>query len=289
MSSLWMLAAGLAFALMGVCVKYAAVTFSAAELVFWRSFGTTVMSALLLMRRGLPLSTTRFGMHTHRGVAGFVSLFMFFYALTQLPIATAMTLNYTSPLFVAVLFTVLTRERVGGKLAAALAIGFAGAALLLRPSIGADAWWPALVGLGSGALAAVAYWNVQQLVRAREPVERVVFYFGVYSTLGAVVWMLPQTWHPVTQANAWSLVGVAVFGTIGQLMLTVAYGKGKALVSAALSYSGIVFSAILGAAVFGERLPAIAWAGIALIVAAGMMALRFGPRRTGAETVATHD
>jgi drug/metabolite transporter (DMT)-like permease len=284
-----MLAAGLAFALMGVCVKYAAVTFSAAELVFWRSFGTMVMSALLLMHRGLPLATKRFGMHTHRGVSGFVSLFMFFYALTELPIATAMSLNYTSPLFVAVLFTALTRERVGGMLVAALGIGFAGAALLLRPSIGADQWWPAVVGLGSGALAAVAYWNVQQLVRADEPVERVVFYFALFSTAGAFVWMLPQTWHPVTRSNAWSLVGVAVFGTIGQLLLTEAYGKGKALVSAALSYSGIVFSAILGAVVFGERLPAIAWAGIVLIVAAGMMALRYGPRRPGAESVATND
>jgi drug/metabolite transporter (DMT)-like permease len=289
MSSLWMLAAGLAFALMSVCVKFASTSFSAAELVFWRSLGTLAMSALLLLRKGLPLSTTRLGMHTHRGVAGFVSLFMFFYALTELPIATAMTLNYTSPLFVAVLFTALTRERIGGKLAAALGVGFAGAALLLRPSIGEYQWWPALVGLGSGALAAVAYWNVQRLVRANEPVERVVFYFALYSTAGAFVWMLPQKWHPVTGSVAWSLAGVALFGTIGQILLTEAYGKGRALVSAALSYSGIVFTSILGIVVFDERLPTVAWVGIALIVAAGIMALRFGPRRSGPDPLVTND
>ncbi len=278
-----MLVAGLAFALMGVCVKFAAQTFSAAELVLYRSLGTLLMSALLLVRKGLPLTTRRLGMHAHRGVSGFVSLFMFFYALTELPIATAMTLNYTSPLFVAVLFTALTRQRVGAKLASALGIGFIGAALLLRPSIGADQWWPAAVGLGSGALAAVAYWNVQQLVRAEEPVERVVFYFALFSTAGAFVWMLPQTWHAVTIDNAASLAGVAVLGTIGQVLLTEAYGKGRALVSATLSYSGIVFSAILGVVVFDERLPLVAWSGIALIVAAGIIALRLGPRRPGPE------
>ena len=109
------------------------------------------------------------------------------------------------------------------------------------------------MGLGSGALAAVAYWNVQQLVRADEPVERVVFYFALYSTAGALVWMLPQTWHPVTWSNAGSLAGVAILGTIGQVLLTQAYGKGRPLVSAALSYSGIVFSAVLGMVVFGDR------------------------------------
>jgi S-adenosylmethionine uptake transporter len=61
------------------------------------------------------------------------------------------------------------------------------------------------------------------------------------------------------------------------------------LVSAALSYSGIVFSAILGIVVFEERLPVLAWFGIALIVAAGMMALRFAPRRPGPDALATND
>ncbi len=274
MQSLWMVAAGLAFAAMGICVKIASASFSAAELVFWRSLGTLVMSSLLLLHRRLPVTTTRFGMHTHRGVAGFVSLFMFFYALTELPVATAMTLNYTSPLFLAILFAVLTRERAGRKLAGALAAGFAGAALLLQPSLSGDQWWPAVVGLGSGALAAVAYWNVQQLVRADEPVERVVFYFALYSTAGALVWMLPQTWHPVTWSNVGSLAGVAVLGTIGQVLLTQAYGKGRPLVSAALSYSGIVFSAVLGMVVFGDRLPLLSWLGVALIVVAGLVAVQ---------------
>jgi S-adenosylmethionine uptake transporter len=145
------------------------------------------------------------------------------------------------------------------------------------------------VGLGSGALAAVAYWNVQQLVRADEPVERVVFYFALYSTAGALVWMLPQTWHPVTWSNAGSLAGVAILGTIGQVLLTQAYGKGRPLVSAALSYSGIVFSAVLGMVVFGDRLPLLSWLGIALIVAAGLVAVQARQQAKVAPPQVTND
>lgn len=279
MQSLYMLTASLCFALMGVFVKLGAPHFSTAEMVFWRSLLSMVMTAALLWRAGTGIRTVRLGMHVHRGVAGFVSLFMFFYALTLLPVATAMTLNYTSPLFVALLFVVLSHERIRPLLWFSVVLGFVGAVLLLRPTITPSQLWPALVGLGSGVVSAVAYWNVRQLVQADEPEERVVFYFALFSTLGALVWMLPQTWHPIRLDNVGYLAGVGVFGTLAQLALTRAYGKGSAIVAAALSYSGIVFGAILGIIAFGERLPWIAWFGIVLIVGAGMIAVQIQPAR----------
>lgn len=277
MQSLWMVVAGLMFALMGVCVKIASADFTAAEMVFWRSLLSMAATSLLLHRAGHSVRTSRFGMHAHRGVSGFASLFMFFYALTALPVATATALNYTSPLFVAVLFTWLARERMRPMLGAAVALGFVGAVMLLRPTVTPAQVGPALVGLASGALSAVAYWNVRKLVQADEPEERVVFYFALFSAAGALVWMVPQDWTPITLANAAGLAGVGVFGTAGQLSMTRAYGKGPAVVAAALSYSGIVFAAILGAAIFGDRLPLVAWLGIALIVAAGIVAVQVQP------------
>ena len=114
MQSLWMVAAGLSFALMGVCVKFGAAQFSAAELVFYRALVQTAGAFALLTHQGLSVRTARFGMHVHRGVAGFVSLFTFFYALTSLPVATAMTLNYTSPVFLTLLLAVV-RARTAGR------------------------------------------------------------------------------------------------------------------------------------------------------------------------------
>jgi len=281
MQSLWMLAAGLAFALMGVFVKLAAEHHSAAELVFWRSIMQVAVAWALLRHLGLAVRTTRLGMHVHRGVAGFASLFTFFYALTALPVATAMTLNYSSPVFLAILLAVLARERPDWKLVSTVLLGFAGVALLLRPTFEDALWWPGLVGLVSGAISAIAFWNVRELVRADEPEARVVFYFGVFALLGSLVWMAPQPWHPPTRESAWFLVGVGAFGAFGQVAMTRAYGQGSTLVAAALSYSGIVFASVIGIAVFGDRLPAIAWVGIVLIVAAGIVAVGLRPDRRG--------
>jgi len=274
-----MLVASLGFALMGVFVKLGAPHFSAAEMVFWRSFLSMATTAALLWHAGMTIRTPRLGMHMHRGVSGFVSLFMFFYALTLLPVAMAMTLNYTSPLFVALLFTLMARERVGPMLWMTVVLGFIGAVMLLRPTITPAQLWPALVGLASGALSAVAYWNVRQLVQADEPEERVVFYFALFSTAGALVWMLPQPWHAVTMDNVGYLAGVGIFGTVAQLAMTRAYGKGPAIVSAALSYSGIVFAAVLGIVVFGDALPLVAWIGIVVIIVAGIIAVQLQPAR----------
>jgi len=202
---------------------------------------------------------------------------MFFYALTALPVATAMTLNYTSPVFLALLLAVMARERLRLRLVATILLGFAGCVLLLRPTVAGPQVWPALVGLASGAISAIAYWNVRELVRAQEPEARVVFYFGVFAGLGALIWMAPQTWHPITLANLPLLLGVGVFGGIGQLAMTRAYGKGSTLVTAALSYSGIVFSSVLGIAIWGDVLPLLAWVGIGLIVAAGIIAVQLQP------------
>jgi drug/metabolite transporter (DMT)-like permease len=277
MHSLWMLAAGLCFALMGAFVKMAAPDFSAAELILYRGVAQTFAAWVVLARAGQAVRTARLAMHAHRGVLGFVSLFMFFYAMTELPLATAMTLNYTSPIFLAVFLAFVARERPGGRLAAAVALGFAGAVLLLRPTLAQDDVWPALVGLASGATSAGAYWNVRQLVHAKEPESRVVFYFGLSITLGALVWMVPQDWHPVTLDNAVPLAGIGVFGAAGQFAMTRAFGRGRALVTAALSYSGIVFASALGIALWHDVLPIAAWLGIALIVVAGIIAVQLTP------------
>jgi S-adenosylmethionine uptake transporter len=279
MHALWMVVAGLAFALMGVFVKRAATEFTVAEIVLYRALGQMAVGWALLAATGATLRTARFGMHVHRGVAGFVSMFMFFYALSALPVATAITLNYTSPLFLVVLLAWLARERPSATLVGAVIAGFVGVVLLLRPAFGADQLWPGLVGLASGMLSSAAYWNVRELVRAREPEGRVVFYFGLIAAFGSLVWMAPQRWHPLTTIHAWDLVAVAAFGAAGQVAMTRAYGKGSTIVAAALSYSSIVFSSILGVLIVGDRLGWASWIGMLLIVAAGIIAVQLQLRQ----------
>ena len=94
---------------------------------------------------------------------------------------------------------------------------------------------------------------------------------------------------PSSESAPW-LLGVGAFGAFGQLAMTRAYGHGSTLVTAALSYSGIVFASVIGIAVFGDRLPLVAWLGIALIVAAGIAAVMLRPdRREDAASQVTND
>ena len=278
MKSSWMLVAATLFALMGVLVKHASAHFSSAELVFYRSvFGlVAIWLGIAIQRRQVfaPLVTTHLLAHVWRGLSGFVALVLFFYALGRLPLATAVTLNYTAPLFLAALSVGWLRERHGRGLLLAVLLGFVGIVLLLRPQVQSDAWLPALAGLVSGMLAAVAYVNIKRLGRLGEPEWRVVFYFTLLATLGGGGWMLLAGFTRPQLADLPVLSGIGITATFAQLALTRAYHRGRTLIVGALAYSTVVFSAVYGVVLFDERLPLIAWLGIALVVVAGIVAVR---------------
>jgi len=278
MKSSWMIVAATLFALMGVLVKQASGDFSSAELVFYRSaFGLVSIWSVIAWRSGrlfAPLATPHVRAHVWRGLSGFAALVLFFYALGRLPLATAVTLNYTAPLFLAVLSVWWLHEHHGRGLVAAVVIGFAGIVLLLRPQVEEQAWVPAFAGLVSGMLAAVAYVNIKLLGRLGEPEWRVVFYFTLLSTVGGGAWMLAAGFHKPAADDWVILAGIGVTATLAQLALTRAYHRGRTLTVGSLAYTTVGFSAIYGVVLFGETLPLMAWLGMALVVAAGVLAVR---------------
>ncbi|HEX5673904.1 MAG TPA: EamA family transporter, partial [Azonexus sp.] len=113
MQSLWMLVASLLFACMGVCVKLAAATHSAVEITFYRSFISLLIMFVLVRLRGVRLATPHWRWQISRGVVGFAALFAYFYAIILLPLATAVTLNYTSAIFLAI-YLALAGMRMSG-------------------------------------------------------------------------------------------------------------------------------------------------------------------------------
>ena len=277
MKSSWMLVAAALFALMGVLVKQASAHFSSAELVFYRSvLGLFAIWGMIAFgRRSLfaPLVTPHVRAHLWRGLSGFAALVLFFYALGRLPLATAVTLNYTAPLFLTALSAWWLHERHGRGLVGAVLLGFVGIVLLLRPQVQEQAWLPALAGLLSGFLAATAYVNVKNLGKLGEPEWRVVFYFTLLSTLGGGAWMLVAGFHRPAAADWPRLIGIGVTATLAQLALTRAYHRGRTLTVGALAYATVGFSAVYGALFFGERLPLVAWIGMAVVALAGILAV----------------
>ena len=159
MTSSWMLVAGALFALMGALAKMLSGQFSSTELAMYRSLiGLLAMGAFLFWRRE-TLRTPFLKGHFWRGVTGTVSLVASFYAMTHLPLALALTLNYTSPIWLTLLSALLLKERFNARVIFALALGFAGVAMLLRPAFASDQALAGMIGLASGFFAACAYFR----------------------------------------------------------------------------------------------------------------------------------
>ena len=190
MGALWMLVAGFLFGCMGVFVKLGAHYFSNLELVFYRSFLGLLMIYAIIRQQGLSVATHHWKPHLWRGISGSIALMLFFYCITTLPLATAVTLNYTSPLFLTILTMLAFKERFHAPLTFAIAVGFAGMVLLLQPTLERDQFIPGLLGLISGLFAGIAMLNVRELGLQGEPEWRVVFYFSLVATLFSGVAML---------------------------------------------------------------------------------------------------
>ncbi|MFO1270931.1 MAG: DMT family transporter [Rubrivivax sp.] len=269
--------ASLLFALMGVCVKFASARYGPGEIVFYRSLVTLVATAWLLRRGGGTVRTAVPAMHFWRSVSGVAALCLWFYAISRLPLATGMTLNYMSSVWMALFLmggAALTGSgRIDGRLVASVMAGFAGVALVLRPTIDQQQAWHGLAGLASGVLSAVAYLNVRALGRAGEPEQRVVFYFSLGGVVaGTGVALLAGGFAGHDARGLALLLATGVLGTAAQLMMTRAYAIGQTLSNATLQYLGILFSFVFGVWLFGDPVSWGAVAGIVLIVGAGLTA-----------------
>jgi S-adenosylmethionine uptake transporter len=283
MQALWMLAAALLFAAMAVCVKFASAWFNSAELVFYRGLLGMLILWLLARWQGARLSTRYPGMHAWRSLVGVLSLGAWFYALAWLPLATAMTLNYMSSVWI-VAFLVggallnwnpsrpQDHPLRQGPLVLTVVAGFAGVLLMLRPTIEQNQVFAGVVGLLSGMTAAFAYMQVMALSKMGEPAMRTVFYFAVGSAIAGGAGMAVTGVSPWNWQHALWLLPIAALASLGQLCMTRAYSHGATLVVANLQYSGIVFGALFGMLLFGDRIPAMGWAGMGLIVASGIAA-----------------
>ncbi len=279
MQALWMVLASFLFASMGVCVKLASSNFNAFELVLYRGLVGMVFMALIVQARGSSLRTRFPGMQAWRSLIGVISLIAWFYAIAYLPLATAVTLNYMSSIWVAafliggaLLYSRGPMQPRQGLLMLTVLTGFGGVVMILRPTLEQNQLFAGLIGLMSGLLAALAYIQVTALGRVGEPEERTVFYFALGSALGGGIGVMftgLSEWN--WEAAVW-LLPIGVLASIAQWCMTRAYSQGPTLVAANLQYSGIVFAALYSLLLFGDQIPLLGWLGMVVIVVSGVVA-----------------
>jgi len=287
MQALWMVLASLFFSTMSVCVKFAATHFNTFELVCYRGAIGTLIMAIICRRKGLSLKTPVPKMHLWRSVVGVTSLAAWFYAIAYLPLATAMTLNYMSGVWVAAFLVGSTIWAGSLKIAKqqipvalTVLLGFIGVVMILRPTFEQNQVLAGLIGVSSGVIAAMAYLQVAALGREGEPVERTVFYFSLGATVSGAVCMLFTGTSEWVWPQAWLLLPMGILAALGQWCMTRAYNDGATMVVANLQYSGIVFSALFGMFLFGDQIPLIGWAGIVVIVLSAIAATALRSRAT---------
>ncbi|QOF81817.1 DMT family transporter [Variovorax sp. 38R] len=282
------------FATMSVVVKIASEWFNSGEMVLGRGLIGIVFLWLLARNRGTSLATKYPGMHAWRSTIGVVSLGAWFYAIAHMPLATAVTLNYMSSVWVAAFLVGgallawvpvpgrdgrIERPPLQGPLVMTVLAGFAGVVLMLKPTVGGGDGFAGMLGLLSGVTAAFAYMQVVALSRIGEPELRTVFYFAVGSAVAgafataATGFSGGSSW---TWQHALWLLPIGLLAALGQLCMTRAYATAKTqagtLVVANLQYSGIVFAAFYSVVLFDDRIDVTGWAGMALIIASGIAA-----------------
>ena len=264
---------------MSVCVKFAATHFNTFELVCYRGAIGTLIMAMVCQRKGVSLKTPVAKMHLYRSFVGVTSLAAWFYAIAKLPLATAMTLNYMSGVWVAAFLVGSTiwlgsfqNARRQIPVALTVVAGFAGVVMTLRPTFEQNQIAAGLIGVASGMIAAMAYLQVAALGKVGEPVERTVFYFSLGAAVAGGLSMLFFGLSEWDGTSALWLIPVGILAVLGQWCMTQAYAGGATLVVANLQYAGIVFSALFGLFLFGDQIPFIGWAGMCLIVISGIAA-----------------
>ncbi len=266
---LWMLIATLFFSLMGATVKLGSEYFSPIELVFYRSAISLIFIFFIMNINKVTIKTDYLILHFKRSLVGFISLLLFFYAIGHLPLSTAISLNYTSPLFLGILLPFILNRKLNYKVYAMVLIGFIGVFLILKPTFNDESIYAGVIGLFSGLGAAVAYLYLTQLGQLKEPDIRTVFYFTLISTIGSAFLLINQEIHTPRINDFKVLIGLGASATIAQIAITRAYRVGNTLGNASLSYLTIIFSAFIGILLFKEIIDYVSIFGMLLIITRG--------------------
>ena len=275
---MWMIFGSICFGTMNALVKWAS---SLDGVDVWlvimvRSSVIAFAVAAFAASRGISLKVNDPKTMFLRCTVGLIAMILYFSALARIPIGQAVTLQYTAPLFVALLSGTIIAEKVQTAVIAVVVVAFAGIVLIVSPDL-SSVEPDALLALGSGFFAALAYIYVRQL-RNTDSATSVVFWFAAFSVAGSIIQAAPNLFTLDTEALA-ALVGVGIGAGGGQVGITMAYHRANAAWVSAFSYLTVIIATIYGFILFNESLATSDYIGGLLIIGSGIVLIFKSPSK----------
>ena len=264
----WMLLASVAFGSGSALVKWTAGQAGVATVIFGRSLVITLALLTWSQLRGASLYVGNRRRMLWRCTVGLSAMTCYFYAVQQIPLSNAVTLQYTAPLFVALFSGAMLRERVSSLVYGCIALSFVGTVLIVSPSL-RSVDIDALIALISGVLSAFAYLAVRGLRTSATP-DGVVFWFALFCTL-ATLPLAASELPRLALSEVLAITGVGICAGVGQTGMTRAYQAARAAYIGAFSYATVLVGGIYGWLLFHQTLVWGDALGAALIVGSGAL------------------
>ncbi|PJK15186.1 EamA family transporter [Lysobacteraceae bacterium NML07-0707] len=273
-----MLAALLAFAVMDAAMKQLSSHYPPLQISALRGFSSLPLVLLWAVSRygWASLKPVNTGLHLLRAGFGILMLGGFVYGLSQLPLSTAYAIFFVAPLMVTVLAVWVLGEQVGPRRWSAIAIGFVGVLVILRPGVGDFSW--AALAVVVAALAYAANVISVQLLSRTDSTPAMVVWFLLLLGLASAGLALPS-WVAIDSMKDIGVMALmGLFGALGQVAVTEAFRLGEASKIAPLEYSALLWTVLIDLMVWRTLPDAITWVGAGIIVASGLYLLRREPR-----------
>ncbi len=261
--ALYMTSAALCFSIMNVAIRIVSVELDPLQIAFLRNFFALIFMLPWLARAGLDgLRTRRLATHFWRAAFGLAAMICWFYSIALLPLAEAVALNFTVPLFATIGAAIFLREIVRARRWSATLLGFLGVLVILRPGFAEFSTAMALPVIAA-LFMAVSTLIVKSLSRSETPAAIVIYMNLILTPLSLVpalfVWRWPS-WGDFAL-----LVLVGLLAAIAHILLTRAYTKADASAVMPFDYARLPFVAALAFLVFGEVPDIWTWVGAAII------------------------
>ncbi len=259
----------IAFAAMHALVRWVTQDLPPIQVAFFRNlFGLMVLLPLLIQSRFEMLRTTRIGLHAARGVINILAMFLFFTALGLTPLATVTALGFTAPIFMALLSVLFLGERFQLYRWLAIAFGFAGMLIILRPGV-IPLDKGAILVTGSAVLWAVAMMQIKILSRTDSSVT-IVAYMGIFLCVFSIIPAI-WVWTPVSWENLFLMALIGVLGSTAQVSLSQAFKETDPTALMPFDFLKLVWTALIGMVVFAEIPDIYTWIGGAVIFGSGLL------------------